>query len=411
MTANSDERHSISFVVLWQSLVISTYRSMWRQLSLLPHWSVTMIGPDQFREGGMQDLKSAANDPRNPTLIELPVIRKHAQIVLFRGLTQALRGWLQKPQPVKIFFCFAEPYSVTAFMGYLSFWIARLLTPSNAEKPKFMLYGFQNIYKSFSFPMNFIQRLMFRVVDAIFVTGSDHESVLRKQGYQGPCIQLPMWFDPEIFYVSPTIQTKEIHVGFAGSLVPEKGILQLLQWIQKNPTAVAQCNLSIVGQGPLKAQIEALVTSMNAEHINVQFLGPIPPHQMPDFYRSLDILVVPSLTASHWKEQFGRVIIEAQACGCLVIGSDSGEIPFVINDSSRIFPEGQFDIFSKILTNNIAMLQGSERSSIKQTIATQAITRYSDRAVAEKLSQKLSEFLSQHSLHKSQSSTSESSSP
>ena len=53
----------------------------------------------------------------------------------------------------------------------------------------------------------------------------------------------------------------------------------------------------------------------------------------------MDVLVVPSTTVPHWKEQFGRVLIEAMACGIPVVGSDSGEIPQVIGEAGLIFPE------------------------------------------------------------------------
>jgi glycosyltransferase involved in cell wall biosynthesis len=56
--------------------------------------------------------------------------------------------------------------------------------------------------------------------------------------------------------------------------------------------------------------------------------------------RELDALVLPSRTTSVWKEQFGRVIVEAMACQTPVIGSDSGAIPEVIGDAGLIFPEG-----------------------------------------------------------------------
>jgi len=55
----------------------------------------------------------------------------------------------------------------------------------------------------------------------------------------------------------------------------------------------------------------------------------------------MQVLLVPSLTTSSWKEQFGRAIVEAFACGVPVIGSDSGEIPFVIADAGIVVPENQ----------------------------------------------------------------------
>ncbi len=54
---------------------------------------------------------------------------------------------------------------------------------------------------------------------------------------------------------------------------------------------------------------------------------------------AFDCLAVPSRTTAQWKEQFGRVIIEAQACGTPVIGSDSGAIPDVIGAGGIIVPE------------------------------------------------------------------------
>jgi glycosyltransferase involved in cell wall biosynthesis len=56
----------------------------------------------------------------------------------------------------------------------------------------------------------------------------------------------------------------------------------------------------------------------------------------------MDIVVLPSLTTSRWKEQFGRAAVEAMACGIPVIGSDSGEIPTVLSRTGGgvTFPEG-----------------------------------------------------------------------
>jgi glycosyltransferase involved in cell wall biosynthesis len=72
----------------------------------------------------------------------------------------------------------------------------------------------------------------------------------------------------------------------------------------------------------------------------VCFAGRIDSSAMPAFYRDLDLFILPSRTTPGWKEQFGRVLIEAMACGVPVIGSDSGEIPHVIDGAGLTFPEG-----------------------------------------------------------------------
>jgi glycosyltransferase involved in cell wall biosynthesis len=39
----------------------------------------------------------------------------------------------------------------------------------------------------------------------------------------------------------------------------------------------------------------------------------------------MDVLCAPGQTTPHWREQFGRMLIEAFACGVPVLTSDSGE--------------------------------------------------------------------------------------
>jgi len=54
----------------------------------------------------------------------------------------------------------------------------------------------------------------------------------------------------------------------------------------------------------------------------------------------MDVLCAPSLTRRNWREQVGRMLIEAFASGVPVIGSSSGEIPHTIGDAGLIVREG-----------------------------------------------------------------------
>jgi glycosyltransferase involved in cell wall biosynthesis len=60
---------------------------------------------------------------------------------------------------------------------------------------------------------------------------------------------------------------------------------------------------------------------------NVTYLGHV--SQMQDFYRQIDVLIVPSL----WQEAFGLVILEAAANGVPVIANRRGGIPEALGDS------------------------------------------------------------------------------
>jgi glycosyltransferase involved in cell wall biosynthesis len=53
----------------------------------------------------------------------------------------------------------------------------------------------------------------------------------------------------------------------------------------------------------------------------------------------MDVLCAPSQTTPQWREQFGRMLIEAFACGVPVIGSDSGEMPHIVGDAGLVVGE------------------------------------------------------------------------
>jgi glycosyltransferase involved in cell wall biosynthesis len=143
-------------------------------------------------------------------------------------------------------------------------------------------------------------------------------------------------------------------IGFIGRLVEEKGILTLIEAASKLPES---CRLLLVGSGPLEKKILAMIESLGLSQ-RVVLVKNVPSEQVPHYLNGLDCLVLPSLTRPNWKEQFGRVLIEAMACEVPVIGSDSGEIPNVIGDAGLLFKEGdvaglQEKIWSMISDNHL----------------------------------------------------------
>jgi glycosyltransferase involved in cell wall biosynthesis len=75
----------------------------------------------------------------------------------------------------------------------------------------------------------------------------------------------------------------------------------------------------------------------------VTFDQKIPAHHLPHYFSGLDVLVLPSLTLANWKEQFGRVLVEAMACDVISLGARSGAIPEVIGDAGLTFAEGSVE--------------------------------------------------------------------
>lgn len=57
------------------------------------------------------------------------------------------------------------------------------------------------------------------------------------------------------------------------------------------------------------------------------------------YLNAMDVLCAPSQTTPRWREQLGRMLLEAFACAVPVIASNSGEIPYVVQDAGVIVGE------------------------------------------------------------------------
>jgi glycosyltransferase involved in cell wall biosynthesis len=123
-------------------------------------------------------------------------------------------------------------------------------------------------------------------------------------------------------------------VGYLGRLVPQKGLLDLVEAL---PLLPAHIHARLIGDGIQKPQLLARATELGvADRLELVAWT----NDVPAELRRLDALALPSHTTPSWKEQFGRVLIEAMSCGVPVVGSSSGEIPQVIGEGGLVYPEG-----------------------------------------------------------------------
>jgi glycosyltransferase involved in cell wall biosynthesis len=135
-------------------------------------------------------------------------------------------------------------------------------------------------------------------------------------------------------------------VGFAGRLVPEKGVADLLEAIRRMQGPV---RLLVVGDGPVREQVE----SARIEGASIELRRRIPNERVRDEgYAEMDVLAVPSRSTRTWAEQFGRVVVEAMLCGRPVVGYESGEIGWVIRTAGGgvVVPEGDVDGLAEALS-------------------------------------------------------------
>jgi glycosyltransferase involved in cell wall biosynthesis len=152
--------------------------------------------------------------------------------------------------------------------------------------------------------------------------------------------------DAERFSPGPAAPGPPWVIGYVGRLVEQKGVMTLLEAAGR---LACDWRLELIGSGPLRSDLETRAAELGVTD-RVVFRDQIPSAEIPTALRGLHALVLPSYTRSFWKEQFGRALVEAMACGIPVIGSDSGEIPRVIGDAGLVTPEGDANALATALS-------------------------------------------------------------
>lgn len=224
----------------------------------------------------------------------------------------------------------------------------RLLRP----QAPLILYSWQNILRQRRPAVRWLSTLTMQAAQHILCASQEAGDVLVRQGYRGGLTIAPMYgVDPRYFAPKSTsalrsnVNASGCSVGYIGRLLPEKGVDDLLK-------AAAKCrsdiSLLIIGDGRERNTLEQLARELGLG-ARCRFIGAVSYDQVRDYLRALDILVLPSRTTPNWKEQFGRVLVEAMACRTVVVGADSGAIPEVIDTAGCIFPESDQAALTEIL--------------------------------------------------------------
>ena len=293
-------------------------------------WHVTAAAPSRLR-GDLRDIELEPIPNEACAVVPLAVrFGSHAHLRIYGGQLHSLLR-----QPWDVIHCWEEPYVMAAAQ------IARLV-----QRPaRFVPATFQNIGKKYPLPVRVLESRVMARADAWIAFGRTTYVVQRdRPGYASkPAATLSPGVDLETFRPDLSERNRirerlgwtsnDVVVGFVGRFVEEKGIDTLLQAFARAPGC---WNVLFVGGGALASSIK----SVQHQHpARVRLVEDASHDDVARYLKAMDVLCAPSRTTVGWKEQFGRMLIEAMACGVAVIASDSGEIPHVVQDAGIVIPE------------------------------------------------------------------------
>ncbi len=311
------------------SAVVTEWRRRERELIALGA-ELTLVSAAAWNEGGQMVTLSPGADS---FAVGAATVGTHPYRFLFdpRPLWRELRR--RGGTPIAILDIHEEPASLAAFEVYV---LARLAGCRAAVS----LYSAQNIAKRYPPPFRWSERYLLRRVAAVHTCNDAAGQVLRGKGFSGGLRNLGLGVDLERFRRAGAVDEPHGHpgplrVGYVGRLEAHKGVGVLIEAV----AATDGVELHVVGDGPERDRLTGLVARLGVG-ARVHFAGSVDHDDLPRRYRDVDVVVVPSLPTASWIEQFGRVAVEAMACGVAVVASDCGSLPEVLADAGILVPPG-----------------------------------------------------------------------
>ncbi len=332
-------------------------------------WDVTLVVPKRWRHEYRRGLFDSIGVPElKDSLLRLPVLlrgRPQRHIYLCR-----LRRLIRRLQP-DVILLEEESFSLAA---------AQWARAAHRARVPFGVQAAENLDRSLPRIARALRRSTLRRSALVTARSPAAADLARLWGARGRVKLIPHAVPG--WDVIPTVHRESFTVGFAGRLVPEKGVHDLVEATGRLDGPVRAL---LVGDGVLRSELEA----SSLPNGRLEILSNIGHDDMPGAYAEMDVLVLPSRTTRTWAEQFGRVLVEALWCGVPIVGSDSGEIPWVIETTGggRVFPEGDVSALTRILAElqaqpeEAAALAERGRQSVRKSFAVGPVTDELDRAL------------------------------
>lgn len=367
---------------------------------LEPEIEVTVVVPKKWKPGGVQNkiIETQYRDEGKFRIVPVSNFSQNHQGLLTFGadLIPLLRKF--RPQIIQVEqgsrgLAYAEMITLNQLLGL---------------KAKNVFFTWWNLPYNLKFPVSLLEKYNLTHSHGIISGNQDGAEILRQQGYKGQIKVMPqLGVDETLFTPTPQpelatklgIEPHDFVVGFVGRFVQEKGLLTLVNALASLKDK--SWKFLLLGRGSLQSEL----MNQAAEH-NIQdriiLVESVSHDEVPKYINLMSTLVLPSetnyklknITSVGWKEQFGHVLIEAMACKVPVIGSNSGEIPYVIGDAGLIFPEAD----AKALADCIVQLMEKPELAKKlgEMGCQKAMTQYTNKALAKQQLEFYKELVNSH---------------
>jgi glycosyltransferase involved in cell wall biosynthesis len=186
----------------------------------------------------------------------------------------------------------------------------------------------QSAAKLFFFTL--METISYHTVDLLT---SESEYLLKEnsQDRPGKCGVANLPVDTDLFRQMTPFDERTYELGYFGQLQRTKGIMNLVEAVSGLVKANSSISLVIGGSGDQKEDIIRFVRNNNLEQ-NIHVIDWIPYEQFPRYLNTVKVFVFPSTL-----EGLPNTVLEAMACGTIVLSTPVGGIPGLITDGQNGF--------------------------------------------------------------------------
>lgn len=369
----------MKIVVISYACIRVVNRSVYRLLKIT-HPDIFLVLPASIPLRSNSKLIYEAAVEGDPQIVPMELLGKNPRTHFYEGLIP----WLTNIQPDIVLM---ESDPVSRLTWEVSRWAKKNKVPIVTQTYENVDRGIFSTIKSRgikSVPGNLMIKIlnyyMVNRVNGVLVVNEDSERIFKSYGYLS-VVRIPLGYDSLIFFADEALRDEyrkklkldenTVLVAYFGRLIEQKGVHLLIhalhnikdsrQWRllldnahDQNETYARQIQNLIEDY-----QLNDRVFYFEADHLEIA-----------NYMRASDIVVAPSMTTGEFKEQYGRAVQEAMACGCVCIVSDSGHLKDLVGIKELVFTEGDTEQLESKLINLIN--DESYRTQLSESLISRA---------------------------------------
>jgi glycosyltransferase involved in cell wall biosynthesis len=176
-----------------------------------------------------------------------------------------------------------------------------------------------------------LESLSLHLSDRILVESKSAINFLGLTKYVNKISIFHLYMDTEKFKVKKSFKNRKNLVAFISRLNRSKGIVEFIEAIPMLFKERRDLSFLIGGDGPMRCYVEKELHK-NKLYDKVELKGWIAHDKLPDYLNEVKLLVLPS-----YSEGLPSIVLEAMACGTLVLASPVGAIPDLVKDGETGF--------------------------------------------------------------------------